>query len=478
MSTRVFFLNSATSQYGEEELNSIQKFLFSQGILNTLGSSWEDWILNGDLKVKQRVAGANMSVDVLDGWSLLNTTRNAITFKVFCQSIGSTNLTITNNSSGSNRVDAIVMRVSRSATPNLTTSNVATLQVVVGSGVSALTDGAITTALGSDDFIRLANVTVANGAVSILTANIADTRVRASTATAMFKQAPEMLEFKVLATDPSTPNLVKGYVWFNSTTNTLNFYDGTVVKALGNALDTSYFVGFVIPYVGATAPTGWLLCDGQAISRSTYSALFALTGTSYGAGDGSTTFNIPDLRSRTLIGAGTGTKVATFSSRAGNVITVTGLTGAKNNEFQTGQAVFYTTSGTVITGLTNNTTYYLVRVSNTTFSLSTTLANSQNGTLITLSGDGTGTQTFTQTFTARARGDTGGEEDHAMSSTELLDHNHAIIHEYTAGSSQNTYGSTPVTSFTQASLVTGSKGGNVAMNNMQPFAVLNYIVKF
>lgn len=53
-------------------------------------------------------------------------------------------------------------------------------------------------------------------------------------------------------------------------------------------------------------PTGYLYCDGSAISRSTYSELFAVIGTTYGAGNGSTTFNVPDFRSRSPVGAGTG----------------------------------------------------------------------------------------------------------------------------------------------------------------------------
>lgn len=56
--------------------------------------------------------------------------------------------------------------------------------------------------------------------------------------------------------------------------------------------------GVVLPFAGSTAPTGWLLCFGQAVSRTTYAALFTALGTSYGAGDGSTTFALPDLRGR------------------------------------------------------------------------------------------------------------------------------------------------------------------------------------
>lgn len=60
--------------------------------------------------------------------------------------------------------------------------------------------------------------------------------------------------------------------------------------------------GSVIAYAGTTAPAGWLLCQGQAISRTTYATLFGVVGTAYGAGNGSTTFNVPDLRGRTVAG--------------------------------------------------------------------------------------------------------------------------------------------------------------------------------
>ena len=60
--------------------------------------------------------------------------------------------------------------------------------------------------------------------------------------------------------------------------------------------------GTVSPFVGTTAPTGHLSCDGSVVSRTTYSALFAVIGTSHGEGDGSTTFHLPDYRGRFLRG--------------------------------------------------------------------------------------------------------------------------------------------------------------------------------
>lgn len=65
-------------------------------------------------------------------------------------------------------------------------------------------------------------------------------------------------------------------------------------------------VGVISAFAGSTAPSGYLLCDGSQVSRTTYSSLFAIIGTTYGVGNGTTTFNLPDLRSRTIVGAGQG----------------------------------------------------------------------------------------------------------------------------------------------------------------------------
>jgi microcystin-dependent protein len=77
--------------------------------------------------------------------------------------------------------------------------------------------------------------------------------------------------------------------------------DVATVGQLG-AQATSVPIGAVIDYWGTTVPDGFLLCYGQAVSRTTYADLFAAIGTAAGAGDGSTTFNVPDYRGR--VGAG------------------------------------------------------------------------------------------------------------------------------------------------------------------------------
>lgn len=179
MSTKAFFFNSDTAQYGQAEINGIGTLLLSAGVLNSVSADWAAWATGGDLLVVQRGAGANMSVDVGAGWLVMATTRVGQTFKIFAQNLATANVVIAGNSSGANRVDAIIARISRSASPDVSVSNVFTIERVAGTGASALSDGAISAAIGSDDFIRLANVTVPNSASSIVTANIADTRTPA-----------------------------------------------------------------------------------------------------------------------------------------------------------------------------------------------------------------------------------------------------------------------------------------------------------
>lgn len=61
-------------------------------------------------------------------------------------------------------------------------------------------------------------------------------------------------------------------------------------------------VGIIVPYTGLDEPNGWLTCDGRAVSRTRYTKLFARISDQFGAGDGSTTFNLPDLRGLTIMG--------------------------------------------------------------------------------------------------------------------------------------------------------------------------------
>lgn len=78
------------------------------------------------------------------------------------------------------------------------------------------------------------------------------------------------------------------------------------------------FRGMVMAFPVETPPNGWLVCNGQAVSRTTYSALFALIGTTYGAGNGSTTFNLPDCRGYFIRGLDLGRGVDTDRALGSN----------------------------------------------------------------------------------------------------------------------------------------------------------------
>lgn len=79
-------------------------------------------------------------------------------------------------------------------------------------------------------------------------------------------------------------------------------WDMDPVGPAAGAVPGSVPVGGLQIYAGTVPPAGWLFCDGSAISRSVFSGLFAVIGTSFGSGDGATTFNVPDLRGRLPMG--------------------------------------------------------------------------------------------------------------------------------------------------------------------------------
>lgn len=96
--------------------------------------------------------------------------------------------------------------------------------------------------------------------------------------------------------------------------------DGTLISpAPAQVSDLGLPVGTVVEYAGATLPTGWLFCDGSAISRATYSTLFAAIGTTHGSGDGATTFNVPDHRGRFALGKAASGTGSTLGSTGGSI---------------------------------------------------------------------------------------------------------------------------------------------------------------
>lgn len=147
--------------------------------------------------------------------------------------------------------------------------------------------------------------------------------------------------------------------------------------------------GAIMQYAGSSAPTGWLLADGSAVSRTTYAALFAVISTTYGAGNGSTTFNLPNLKGKVPVG---------------------------------------------------------VDSSDTSFD---------------------------------ALGETGGAKTHTLTSAEMPSHSHSISGVYImANKNFSGTGFNPLVNDPGPAInTTGNTGGGGAHNNLQPYIVLNYIIK-
>jgi microcystin-dependent protein len=138
-------------------------------------------------------------------------------------------------------------------------------------------------------------------------------------------------------------------------------------------------IGTILSYAGGTAPNGYLLCDGQAVSRTTFSALFAVIGTTFGNGNGTTTFNLPDLRGQFLRGRvnistmnGTGTAALNLATFTAHGIIRTGFR-------------VRLISGT-LSGLTTNTDYFAIVSDDNTLGFATTYANAIADTRIAISG--------------------------------------------------------------------------------------------
>jgi len=175
--------------------------------------------------------------------------------------------------------------------------------------------------------------------------------------------------------------------------------------------------GSVSPFAGSVAPPEWLLCDGSAVDRTLYSQLFAVISTTYGAGDGSTTFNLPDLRGRTVIGSGQGSGLS--DRLLGQTV------GAETHTLSNSEMPSHSHGG--VTGTENQAhVHEEVAVANPNLG--------GPGHRLTFDGDVTGAFGYPTGCTTGA---------------ELSNHNHNIPAE----------------------------GGNSPHNNMQPSITLNYIIK-
>lgn len=241
-----------------------------------------------------------------------------------------------------------------------------------------------------------------------------------------------------------------------------------------DAADTDYFnpPGTILPYAGISSPTGFLLCDGSTVSRATYSRLFAVLN--------------PTL----------GTVTITIASPGVITLTAHGLA--------TGDGIYLTTTGSLPTGLSPNTKYWVIKNDANSFWLATSLANALASTKINTSISQSGTHTAKQTpygvgdgsttFTLpnlkgiiptgkdqsqaefAGLGQTGGEKTHTLITAEIPSHNHSIV-TTAAGSPNNSSGAINNGSGSISTMNTNSTGGDGAHNNLQPYITLNYIIK-
>lgn len=216
----------------------------------------------------------------------------------------------------------------------------------------------------------------------------------------------------------------------------------------------------MVPFGAAAAPDGWILCYGQAVSRTTYAPLFTAIGTAYGAGDGSTTFNLPDMRGR--VAAGKDDMGGAAASRLN--ITLTGTRGSTANGNITALA---STAGLTVG----------MRAIGTGIGVNAVITAITSATAITLSVNNTATGSGSIRFgvvDGATLGAVGGSHVHALGVEQIPAHTHTYTSLGDSGGSAYTPGGELSAS---AALTTGSSGGGQAHPNMQPTIVLNYVIK-
>lgn len=228
--------------------------------------------------------------------------------------------------------------------------------------------------------------------------------------------------------------------------------------------------GMISLYAGSATPTGFLDCDGSAVSRATYATLFGVIGTAFGAGDGSTTFNVPNFKGATPIG--TGQRVKTFSFVDANVNTGTDVITVSSNQYlYHGTPVVLSNSGGTLPGGLSATTYYVIRVSATTIKLASSVQNANEGTAVNItSAAGGGTHTLTLTMTTRAVGDEGGKETDTTVGAHTHTHNAATTSGSSGGTSSSNYNAS-------ATINAAGESDPSLTTNMPPFVSVRFIIK-
>lgn len=165
-------IDSTQAQYTAKEFSWLQDLIMTSGYFaSQAGVRTFDVAEN---------ASPNMGVQIKAGKILVPFSKGGIDWKIICETTGESLVTPA-NATGSNRVDAVIVKIDTVNDPNTLKTNIVTPQYITGTGVSALSDGAITAIIGAGySFVRLANITVPNGASSVTNAMIAQLLTKVS----------------------------------------------------------------------------------------------------------------------------------------------------------------------------------------------------------------------------------------------------------------------------------------------------------
>lgn len=239
--------------------------------------------------------------------------------------------------------------------------------------------------------------------------------------------------------------------------------------------DSGLPAGTIVPCGNSAALPRTLMCDGSAVSRTTYPALFAAIGTSFGSGDGSTTFNIPDLRGTFLRGV---TNITSKTLGAINTVNET-ITITNHGYNRSGIPVRFT--GAVPGGLNTTATWFTIYVDANTLAFASTQALAMAGTKVGLTSTTTGgtiNQYIDPDALSRLNMASGGNSGNAVGSVQ----SHEFANHYHDAQSTSNSGTSPFLPTGSAfggPAVTFARTGQEGGNETRPInAYVNYCIAY